>query len=78
MENVQNEGEELQRSSLDSQQQDNENSTESDEKNPKESRKPDETGTDPKRYAPQKFEKGTHERSGGDGTTESAAKKLDN
>ena len=40
--------------------------------------KPDETGTDPKRYEPNKFEKGSNEKSGGDGSTESAAKKLNN
>lgn len=39
---------------------------------------PDESGTDPKRYEPGKFEKGPSENSGGDGSTESAAEHLDN
>lgn len=37
----------------------------------------DETGTDPKRYEPDKFEKGTNEKSGGEGTAESAAEEMD-
>lgn len=40
--------------------------------------KHDQSGTDPNRYEPNKFEKGTNENSGGDGSTESAAEKLDN
>ncbi|MFQ6601935.1 hypothetical protein [Flavobacterium sp. C3NV] len=40
--------------------------------------RPDESATDPKRYEPGKFEKGSNENSGGDGTTESAAEHLDN
>lgn len=40
--------------------------------------RPDESGTDPKRYEPNKFEKGSNENSGGDGSTESSAKNLDN
>ncbi|MFL9831800.1 hypothetical protein ABS764_13170 [Flavobacterium sp. ST-87] len=42
------------------------------------SEKPDETGTNPKRYTPDKFEKSPNERSGGDGSTESAAEELNN
>jgi len=40
--------------------------------------KHDETGTNPNRYEPNKFEKGANENSGGDGSTESAAEQLDN
>jgi hypothetical protein len=40
--------------------------------------KHDESGTDPNRYEPDKFEKGPNENSGGDGSTESAAEELDN
>lgn len=69
--------EELQRCPFHSQQQNNENSMSSEDSTEK-SGKPDETGTDPKRYEPNKFEKGSNEKSGGDGSTESAAKKLNN
>lgn len=44
----------------------------------KETGKPDQAGTDPNRYGPNKFEKGTDENSGGDGSTESAAEHLEN
>lgn len=44
----------------------------------KEAGRPDESGTDPKRYEPEKFEKGSNENSGGDGSTESAAEQLGN
>lgn len=69
--------EELQKCPFHSQ-QNNLNNTVSDNDNTKKSGKPDETGTDPKRYEPDKFEKSPNEKSGGDGSTESAAKKLDN
>lgn len=69
--------EELQRCPFHSQQKNNENYMSS-EDNTEKSGKPDETGTDPKRYEPNKFEKGPNEKSGGDGSTESAAKKLNN
>jgi len=39
--------------------------------------RPDESGTDPHRYEPGKFEKGSNENSGGKGTTQSAAEQLD-
>lgn len=70
--------EELQKCPFHSQQQNNQYNMSADKDNPKDSRKPDETGTDPNRYEPEKFEKGPNERSGGDGNTESAAKKLNN
>lgn len=70
--------EELQKCPFHSQQQNNLNNTVSDNDNTKKSGKPDETGTDPKRYEPDKFKKSPNEKSGGDGSTESAAKKLDN
>lgn len=38
--------------------------------------KPDQSGTDPNRYNPDKFEKAPNENSGGDGSTESAAEEL--
>lgn len=69
-------GEELLRNPFHSQ-QNNDNSMSSEESTEKPS-KPDETGTDPKRYEPNKFEKGSNEKSGGNGSTESAAKKLNN
>ncbi|OCB78246.1 hypothetical protein B0A79_15675 [Flavobacterium piscis] len=78
MENLHNyPKEELQRCPFHSQQQNNENYMNS-EDNTEKPCKPDETGTDPKRYEPNKFEKGSNEKSGGDGSTESAAKKLNN
>jgi len=46
--------------------------------NSKQAGRPDESGTDPNRYEPAKFEKGSNENSGGDGSTESAAEQLDN
>lgn len=54
------------------------NSTDAAKDTPKEAGRPDESGTDPKRYEPEKFEKGSNENSGGDGSTESAAEQLDN
>lgn len=70
--------EELQKYPFHSQQQNEQNNTSFDKENTEKSSKPDETGTDPKRYEPTKFEKGSNEQSGGDGSAEDAAKKLDN
>jgi hypothetical protein len=58
--------------------QNTQNSLYADKDTPKEAGRPDESGTDPKRYEPDKFEKGSNEQSGGDGSTESAAEQLDN
>lgn len=78
MENLQYySSEELQKCPFHSQ-QNNQNLDSLDSEDLEKPRKPDQTGTDPKRYEPNKFEKGSHERSGGDGTTESAAEQLDN
>jgi hypothetical protein len=38
--------------------------------------KPDQSGTDPNRYNPDKFEKAPNADSGGDGSTESTAEEL--
>lgn len=59
-------------------QQNAKNSVDAAKDTPKEPGRPDESGTDPKRYEPEKFEKGSNENSGGDGSTESAAEQLDN
>lgn len=59
-------------------QQNAKNSVDAEKDSGKETGRPDESGTDPKRYEPGKFEKGSNENSGGDGSTESAADKLDN
>lgn len=58
--------------------QNSKNSMDAAKNTPKEAGSADESGTDPKRYEPEKFEKGSNENSGGDGSTESAAEKLDN
>lgn len=58
--------------------QNTKNSLYADKDSGKEAGRPDESGTDPKRYEPGKFEKGSNEQSGGDGSTESAAEQLDN
>jgi len=54
------------------------NSVHAEKDNSKETGRSDESGTDPKRYEPNKFEKGSNENSGGDGSTQSAAEQLDN
>jgi len=69
--------EELQKCPFHSQ-QNNQNNDGFDKDSSDKSNKPDETGTDPKRYEPNKFDKGSNEKSGGDGSTESAAQELNN
>ena len=69
--------EELQKCPFHSQQQNNIDTNNFSLDNAEKAIKHDETGTDPKRYEPNKFEKGSNEKSGGDGSTESAAEKLD-
>jgi len=79
MENLQYyNSEELQKCPFHSQQHNSPDDNDDKKDDSKKTEKPDETGTDPKRYTPDKFEKSPNERSGGDGSTESAAENLDN
>ena len=68
--------EELQKCPFHSQQNNEKNNVHAEKTGSENLGKPDQSGTDPNRYNPDKFEKAPNENSGGEGSTESAAEEL--
>ena len=68
--------EELQKCPFHSQQKNEKNNMYAEKAGSENPGKPDEAGTDPNRYNPDKFEQAPNENSGGDGRSESAAEAL--